>query len=568
MISMNTSLTNTFSANIPSRFLRFLSLVLISTCFVSHAAHAQVAGARPFTTITDLQITKLSNGIQLRVVSDGLLQYRNQVLSGRQMRISFPDAKNGTGKNFFNIGAYPVSYAQLATPQGAAGGIGLDLIINNLTETSASLSQSTDRTDVVLTINSDRTVETARAETDEADATSTSTDTATDVRFSNGVLHVRAVKADIHALVALIAKKANVPVAVDDAVKRNVSLNLQNVTPLGALQAIATANGLALSQTGGLYVIAEGIATDLATYRLSDTESYRMQNTQAQTASGLLPNFLYSYVKVNPEQNAIVVTAPSQMLGKIGEDLQKMDVPAPQISIEAIAVELSDTGELDLGLHLGMPDTDSSINTAGGLITYNTVGVLPRSFNVTLRALELQGKARVRARPRMAVVNGRNANLFIGAQRFILTQFNQYGQTQDRIQPVDVGVKLSVTPLTGGNGEIAVHMIPEVSNITDLDIKSGLPVLSTRRADTTVRVKDGETIAIGGLSLAQEQTRRGKIPILGDIPLLGRAFRTKSRSEVRTELVIFLTPRILNVSDSPGAVAPETKEAEPQASAK
>ncbi len=260
-----------------------------------------------------------------------------------------------------------------------------------------------------------------------------------------------------------------------------------------------------------------------------------------------MPNFLYSYVKVNLEQNAVVVTAPSQMLAKIGADLRKMDVPSPQIALEAIAVELSDTSDLDVGLTLGSPNPGqfAALSGPGGVISYNTIGTLPRTFEANLKALELKGKARVRARPSMVVVNGETANLFIGTQRFILTQFNQSGQTQNRIQPVDVGVKLLVTPLTGGNGEITTRIAPEVSNITELDLQTGLPVLSTRRSDTTVRVKDGETIAIGGLTLDQEQTRNGKIPLLGDLPLLGPLFRSRKKTTVRTELVVFVTPHIV-----------------------
>jgi hypothetical protein len=267
-----------------------------------------------------------------------------------------------------------------------------------------------------------------------------------------------------------------------------------------------------VARLNGVTIISEGVPTDLATYRLSGTESYRMQNTQAQTVSGLLPNFLFSYVKVNPEQNAVVVTAPSQMLAKIGRDLAKVDLPSPQIVLEAVAVEFSDNTDLDLGLTIKDQQRTygGSLDTNAGTISYTTIGKLPRNFEATLRALELRGKARVRARPQMAAVNGRTANIFIGAQRFILTQFNSFGQTQTRIQPVDVGVKLAVTPLTGGNNEITVRIAPEVSNITELDLQSGLPVLSTRSADTTVRVTDGETIAIGGLTLNQEQQTNRK----------------------------------------------------------
>jgi type IV pilus assembly protein PilQ len=353
-----------------------------------------------------------------------------------------------------------------------------------------------------------------------------------------------------------IAQKTGLSVAVDDAVDRKVSLNLQNVAPDVAVQSIATAYGLALSKIGGVTMISEGVPTDLATYRLSGTESYRMQNTQARTASGLLPNFLFSYVKVNEEQNAVVVSAPSQMLAKIGRDLQKVDVPSPQILIEAVAVEFSDSRDLDIGLSVNTLQRvfGANLDTDAGTISYTTIGKLPNVFEARLRALELSGKARVRARPQMAAVNGRTADIFIGAQRFILTQFNNFGQTQTRIQPVDVGVKFLITPLTGGNGEITVRIAPEVSNITELDLQSGLPVLSTRRADTTVRVTDGETIAIGGLTLNQEQQTNRKIPVLGDLPIVGSLFRSKKRNVVQTELVVFVTPRILPPSTT-GAAA-------------
>ena len=372
------------------------------------------------------------------------------------------------------------------------------------------------------------------------------------MKFENGLISLRAVKADIHELMGAIAQKSGFAVAVDDAVDRKVSLNLEDVSPESAVRTIAAAYGLALAPINGITMLTQGETSDLATYRASETQSFRIQNTQAGSLSSLLPNFLSGYVKVNAEQNAVVVTAPSQMLAKIGRDLQKVDIVTPQILIEAVAVELSDTTDLDIGLRLGNPNGGqfASADVGGGSISYSTVGTLPRNFEASLRALELKGRARVRARPQMVVTNGEDANLFIGSQRFILTQFNQSGQTQNRIQPVDVGVKLFVKPLTGGNGEITTRIAPEVSNITELDLGTGLPVLSTRRSDTTVRVKDGETIAIGGLTLDQEQVRNGKIPFFGDLPILGKIFRSRKKTSVRTELVIFITPRILTAADA------------------
>jgi type IV pilus assembly protein PilQ len=507
-------------------------------------AHAQ---ARSYTTIKSVKFNALSNGVQITVQADGILQYRDEDDSGRTMGLTFPDARNGTGKNFINLNRYPVSFLQLSTPQGAQNGIGLRLSINNLAETRATFTKTPDGQGVLITVQSDRTLPATRGGGEAAETAKTEGDSGTSIKYADGKLSLRAVKADIHELMGAIAQKSGLSVAVDDAVDRKVSLNLEGVDPASAVRTIAAAYGLALSPINGIIMLSEGVPTDLATYRSSETQSFRMQNTQAATASGLLPNFLYSYVKVNAEQNAVVVTAPSQMLAKIGADLRKVDVPSPQILIEAIAVELSDTSDLDIGLRIGnvTPGQYGSIDPGIGSISYNTIGALPRNFEATLRALELKGKARVRARPQMVVVNGGDANLFIGSQRFILTQFNQSGQTQNRIQPVDVGVKLYVKPLTGGNGEITTRIAPEVSNITELDLGTGLPVLSTRRSDTTVRVKDGETIAIGGLTLDQEQTRRGKIPFFGDLPLVKNLFRSRKKTTVRTELVVFVTPKII-----------------------
>ncbi|HVF09352.1 MAG TPA: hypothetical protein VNA16_01040, partial [Abditibacteriaceae bacterium] len=533
--------------------------IFILLLLAASASHAQ--GARSYTTITSIDIKPLSNGVQITINADGILQYNNVDTGGSTMGLYFPDARNGTKKNFFNVNRYPLSYIQLSTPQEAVGGIGLSMVIKNFISTTASVTRTPEGQGVLFTVQSDRTITektpaagaTTAATTGEAQETVT-----TEVGFANGLLSLRAVRADIHELMAAIAQKTGLLIAVDDAVDRKVSLNLNGVPPESAVRSIATAYGLALLPINGIYMMSEGVPTDLATYHLSGTASFRMQNTQAATVSGLLPNFLFSYVKVNPEQNAVVVTAPVQMLAKIGADLDKMDVPSPQILIEAIAVELTDTTDRDLGILLGSPTPGSfsSFNSATGGLTYSSIGTLPRNFEVSLRALEAKGKARVRARPQMAVVNGRTANIFIGAQRFILTQSNQYGQTQNRIQPVDVGVKLSVTPLTGGNGEITTRIAPEVSNITELDLASGLPVLSTRRSDTTVRVKDGETIAIGGLTLDQEQTTKRRVPFLGNLPLVGGLFRSKARNTVRTELVVFVTPRIL-IAPAPGeAVTP------------
>jgi type IV pilus assembly protein PilQ len=205
----------------------------------------------------------------------------------------------------------------------------------------------------------------------------------------------------------------------------------------------------------------------------------------------------------------------------------------------------------------GYPDYWLESDSRSGQLSYASIGELPYDFEARIRALETDQRAKIRAAPRMAVMNGHSASIFIGVRRFIIVEFISYGQTTEKIQGVDVGVRLWVTPLTGGGGEITLDIAPQVSNISELDPQTGLPVLSTRETNTTVRLKDGETVMVGGLTQRQSEDRITKIPILGDLPLLGGLFRSRSRSTVTSDLVIFITPHILTPE---GRLANDTQE--------
>lgn len=521
-----------------------------------------VEGAITYCNITEIVPTQLTNGVQIHVKADGVLSWRPEGDISRweftekkrtKISIRFPEAKSKIGKNFIDVSMYPVSYIQISTPQDAKEGVGIVMDISLYEPSNFGIDESPDRQSVIITVRSERTLE--KVERRKEAVGIPELKPGISVTYQDGLLTIRSVKADIHELIGEIARKTSVNIAVDDSVRHRVSMTLERVSVEKALQSIASAYGLALSKFGDVYMMSEGMPTDLATYRLSGTSSFRMKYLQAQTASGLLPNFLYSYLHVNSEQNAVVVTAPTQMLDKIGKDLEKLDVSPPQIMVDAIVVETTSTEDLDRDLKLRIMDkqlekaeeqqTGLSMGTLAGQIFYKVIGELPKNFMVQLRLLETKGLARIKATPRMAVLNGHSANIFIGAQKFIQVRFWQWGQLQERIQAVDVGVKLALTPWTGGGGEITVRLSPEVSNIMELDPQTGLPTLSTRKAETAVRVRDGETIAIGGLVQKQDYDTIRRIPILGHIPLVGKVFQSRKRSYVNSELVIFITPRIL-----------------------
>lgn len=514
----------------------------------------------------------LNNGVQILVKADGILEFYDpdSYASGSrgrrsEMTLYFPEAKNDTGSTIIKVDQPPVSFIELSIPQDAQEGIGVIMRIGFVYPTTARARATDDRLGCIITVDSDVTL---GQEDSLQQVEIASEQSLTVVRHpDSGLLDILAVKANLHEVIARIGRLTGTNIVVDDLIDpgpkggsggQQITITLTGATLEEALSAIAAAAGLGVSDpslSGGVYMFSAGIPTDLSAYRLAGTASFSLENLEAATAQGLLPNFLYPHLHVNHDQNAIVVSAPRLMLDKIGSDLGTVDMPSPQIMIEALAVEYLSKDDLERSLKLGYEGWDFLANTdsADGEIRFASMVRLPDSFTAGLHAMENEGTVKVWAKPRMAVMNGREARIFIGQTRFIEVEIPSYGGTIKQIQGVDVGVRLAISAWTGGNGEITVSVNPvEVSSISEINPSNGLPVISTRSAETTVRVCDGETIVIGGLVRHEEFVTHRKIPILSEIPLIGEFFKSKSRTSVDSELVIFVTPRLLDpVSGQP-----------------
>jgi len=367
-----------------------------------------------------------------------------------------------------------------------------------------------------------------------------------------------AVAADAHELLMALAEKTGHPIIVDDTVKRSITVNLRNRSSQEIIDNIVAAYGFAFREVDGICMISEGIPKKPSSYLLSEIDTISTQYVVASQAKSLFPVFLQDNVKTNMAQNAVVLSAPSQVLEKFRADIAQFDVPAAQIMIDVIVVEFTniDRDEFDLALNWSNAEKGVSVLSATGDLRYASVTDLAPDFHVRLHALLEEQKARVRANPRIATVSGREAEVFVGVQQYLSTPI----ETQDRrtSYSIDAGVKLEITPWTGGAGEIIVDVRPEISTLSAPDPTTGLPDKSSRTARTVVRIKDGETIIIGGLLQDEMRETRSKIPILGDLPLMGGLFRSKQAVRTKTDLFVFITPRILSQTGH----LPEAEEAE------
>ncbi len=536
---------------------------------VSAPAGAQDA----YCTVTEVTTKALSNGATITVEADGMLQYRvrtNQWRRVTEIQIDLENARSALDQDLIRPDdVHPLSYISFTIPPDARNGIGLTMRIQLVDRSNFDIPDQTDPQRLVVNVRTERTVPRGRSNGngDEEDGEDEENGEGTiEVTYEDGLLTVRALKADLHRVVAEIARAAGVNVAVDDRVQRKVSLHVTAMTAEQVLQGIASGYGLAISTVGDVKMLSEGIPTDLPTYGRSATQSYPLTYLKVDDAASLLPPFLIEYLRRNSQQNSIVVTAPRQMLEKIGQDLRAIDIAPPLIMVEVLAVEITrdGSGETSLDWAYYGDDWQASGNSLTGDVGYaegDSYGISggvvdTETLSAHVRALMTSGQARIHAQPRMAAMNGERASMFIGRDRFIRMTYIRSGNEQERIETVRVGVSLSIVPWTGGNGEITSGVTCEVSNIVDIDPETGIPRLSTRRAEATVRARDGETIVIGGLLQKQSETVRRRIPFLSWIPIIGPLFESTTTRSTDTELVFFLTPRVID-PDAAAAVAAE-----------
>jgi len=246
------------------------------------------------------------------------------------------------------------------------------------------------------------------------------------------------------------------------------------------------------------------------------------------------------------QNNAVVVTAVEGDHQRAQQLLAQVDVPAQQVLIEASALDLSVDVARDLGLQWQM----SVLNIAGstpsqGQVFYNpSTGAI--DFFVQINALISQGKGRLLANPRIVTKDGQAGEVFIGDQIPVVTGVTPQGVPQ--VVFIDAGVKLNITPKINPDGMITVRVLTEVGVARQFATGVGK---STRKAVTTLTVRDGSPIVIGGLIRTEERTTTIKIPLLGDIPIIGFLFRREQTTQSTSEVVFVVTPRSLPRSAEP-----------------
>ncbi len=266
-------------------------------------------------------------------------------------------------------------------------------------------------------------------------------------------------------------------------------------------------------------------------------------------------------VTADENNNAVIVFGTPREFAIVEDALRKLDLPPKQILIEAAITEVTLTNATDFGVQWNYASGNTSVGYSNGAKSGPTQAFpgfsyfySGNSIAATLNALQQHTQIKVVSAPKLLVLNNQTAALQVGDEVPISTGTATGLQSStsaivSTIEYKDTGVILKITPRVNASGMVQLDVSQEVSQVskpaTSSAAQSQSPTISTRRIATTVAVRDGQVIALGGLFSDQKTVDRGGIPLLSQIPYVGALFGTHSISHQRTELIVLLKPHVL-----------------------
>jgi general secretion pathway protein D len=309
-------------------------------------------------------------------------------------------------------------------------------------------------------------------------------------------------------------------------------------------------------------------------------------------------------ISVDPDTHNIIVIADADTAEQISNVIAHLDHPIPQVLIKVVFLEVQLNNSSDIGVEGGWTGAagNSTVNAGNifGLSGLNSMatnfnfnannGISPSStfpipsssstlasgglyqilgtdFQATLRAIAQAGKVQILSRPSILARDGQLANVFVGENIFLPSGVSlaSVGNSTTTVPEINgsytqVGINLSVTPFIGANNLVEMILQPYTSSVDTSSpgqvISGGslfssavyAPNIDIRSANTVVVTPNAQTVVIGGLIGNNESSSESKIPILGDIPVIGNLFKTKSKDHSKDELMIFLTPHIVRAA--------------------
>ncbi|MEI6085028.1 MAG: secretin N-terminal domain-containing protein [Verrucomicrobiota bacterium] len=367
-------------------------------------------------------------------------------------------------------------------------------------------------------------------------------------------------EADIQNIIRTLAAKSGINIIVGEEVVGKVTLHLEGVTYADALRLIVESKGYA-------YVTDKKNVVRIKTKESLDAEpvearlislNYSKAEEVKKTLDALLSR--QGKIQVDTRGNALVILDTPTSLAKIAAIIEKMDTQTTQVMIEAKFVETTKNPKKDLGLNWSQTLTDHRFSAGpfsltkdlnGGPWVASTALLDAGSATMLFSFMSNDTDSELLASPRVVTIDNVKAKIAI-AQQYPIPTFT-YSESKGAFsvsgfEYKDIGIVLNCIPHINKNDFVTLEVAPEVGNQAGVATFQGIdiPIIDNRTATTTVLIKSGNTLAIGGLIQQDTLDRHTKVPVMGDIPGVGALFRSKSLSKKKRELLIFLTPTIVS----------------------
>ena len=256
-----------------------------------------------------------------------------------------------------------------------------------------------------------------------------------------------------------------------------------------------------------------------------------------------------SNLAIDRRLNAMWLKGSPERMARLKAQIALIDVPVDSVILETQFVELTETGARNIGIDFTNASGQLAVGTvqAGQFIPFGFGAnrLDSASLQAALYAQVQSGEGRILSKPRIAAQSGSTAKIITGDALPILTAITLSGVNgvSQQVQYVNVGVTLQIAPRVSTDGFVTSNIYGVVSSVTGFS--QGYPTISQREAETSASVRDGETFVIGGLSQENVIRQEFKVPLLGDIPLLGELFKLERTTKTKTELYIVITPHIV-----------------------
>lgn len=369
-------------------------------------------------------------------------------------------------------------------------------------------------------------------------------------------ISLNAQDANLSEILKVMADRSSMNFVAGEGVqKAKISIILNKVPVAEAIDLIVRAAGLSYEIIGNSVLI--GDAGKLKDEVGQSGYVIALNYADAEEVAGLLGDFSKN-IKVDHGGNRLVAYASPRVINEIERIVRSVDHPHTQVLLETRLIEVSADNNNRFGIDWGALSPVSTgfefpaSKIQNGYLLQNGVR-RPLSLNLLLDILIQEGDARVLMNSKLTTTNNREATLHIGEKIPYVTQnYNSstigIGATQ-QVQHEETGVKIQMQPHVNQDSEITLTLEPEVSSITGFKgPNADLPLVRIRKTHTTVRVADGQTIFLAGLLSEEESEEVNKIPVLGQIPVIGALFTHKVTVKRKTNLIIEIKPRIIRKS--------------------